>query len=346
LAVTPWNVTATLPAKRFPLAFFGTRHLQATRSSTNAPALGCTRVLSPDWKGRGSNLLTAETITPMRHAKGVIGDAAGSSLRAREAGGRRPRGMGVPVPDRRSGFGTVAAGRLATLDRLLERLAAGFRREQRFSTELSHELRTPLARVIAQAELALPQQRRPADYRNALADVLRNAQQLSRTVDALVAAARHDSALTRGTADAYAVCEQALEAVAGLAAERGLELVNAPPTRPLRLGLDADLAERILQPVVENACRYGRSRVRIRLERHSSRIVYLVEDDGPGVSPDERESIFEPGIRGMAGQASNGAGGAGLGLALARRLAHSASGEIAVEADHDGGRFLVSLPAA
>jgi hypothetical protein len=37
LAVTPWNVTATLPAKRFPLAFFGTRHLQATRSSTNAP---------------------------------------------------------------------------------------------------------------------------------------------------------------------------------------------------------------------------------------------------------------------------------------------------------------------
>jgi len=36
LAVTPWNLTATLPARRFPLAFFGTRHLQATRSSTNA----------------------------------------------------------------------------------------------------------------------------------------------------------------------------------------------------------------------------------------------------------------------------------------------------------------------
>ena len=251
--------------------------------------------------------------------------------------------------DRRFGLGEPydEVGELAaTLDRLLERLAAGFRREQRFSTELSHELRTPLARVIAQAELALRQQRRSADYRNALADVLRNAQQLSRTVDALVAAARHDSALARGTADAYAVCEQTLEAVAGLAAERGVELVNAPPTRPLRLGLDADLAERILQPVVENACRYSRSRVRIRLERHSSRIVYLVEDDGPGVAPDERKSIFEPGIRGTAGQASNGAGGAGLGLALARRLAHSASGEIAVEADHGGGRFLVSLPAA
>ena len=52
------------------------------------------------------------------------------------------------------------------------------------------------------------------------------------------------------------------------------------------------------------------------------------------------------GIRGAAGRASNGAGGAGLGLALARRLARSASGEITAEADHHGGSFLVSLPAA
>ena len=252
--------------------------------------------------------------------------------------------------DRRFGLGDPydEVSELAgTLDRLLERLAAGLRREQRFSTELSHELRTPLARVIAQAEIALRQQRRPAAYRETLVDVLRNAQQVSRTVDALVAAARHDSAVARGTADAYAVCEQTLEAVADVAAERQLELVHLPPPAlALRLGLDADLAERILQPVVENACRYGRSRVRIRVERDSSRIVYRVEDDGPGVSPDERESIFEPGIRGHAGRSRNGAGGAGLGLALARRLARSASGEIAVEADQDGGRFLVSLPAA
>ena len=48
----------------------------------------------------------------MRHAKGVIGDAAGSSLRAQEARSRRQTGMGVPVPDRGSGFETVAAARL------------------------------------------------------------------------------------------------------------------------------------------------------------------------------------------------------------------------------------------
>ncbi len=234
----------------------------------------------------------------------------------------------------------------ATLDRLLERLAAGLRREQRFSAELSHELRTPLARVIAQSELALRRERRPGEYRAVLEDVHRNATQLARTVDALVAAARYDATLVRGTADARAVSERTLQGVAGLAAERQVELVADQPPTPLRLGVDADLAERILQPVVENACRYGRGRVRLTLARDGSRVLYVVEDDGPGVSPDEHETIFEPGIRGGAGRGDNGAGGAGLGLALARRLARTASGDVSVEASEAGGRFVVSLPAA
>jgi len=195
--------------------------------------------------------------------------------------------------DRRFGLGEPydEVSELAgTLDQLLERLAAGFRREQRFSAELSHELRTPLARVIAEAEIALREQRDPEEYRETLAGVLRNAQEVSRTVDALVAAARHDSALARGTADARAVCEHALEAVADIAAENEIELLRASPPHGLRVGVDADLAERILQPVVENACRYGRSRVRISVARDTSFVVYLVEDDGPGVADEERES--------------------------------------------------------
>ena len=58
----------------------------------------------------------------------------------------------------------------ATLDRLLDRLSASLRREQRFSAEVSHELRTPLAKVQAEAELALRRERQPAEYRAALHD--------------------------------------------------------------------------------------------------------------------------------------------------------------------------------
>ncbi len=200
--------------------------------------------------------------------------------------------------------------------------------------------------MIPQTEVALRRERHPDDYRAALEEVHRNAKQLARIVDALVAAARHDSALARGTADAYAVSTRTIETVAELVSRRRLQLVAVRPPAPLRLGVEADLAERILQPVVENACRYGRRSVRISLARDASRVCYVVEDDGCGVSPSERESIFEPGVRGRAGMEANGDGGAGLGLALARRLAHSASGQIDAEPRLDGGRFIVSLPAA
>lgn len=231
----------------------------------------------------------------------------------------------------------------ATLDGLLDRLAASLRHERRFSAELSHELRTPLARVLAESELALRRDREPEDYREALNLIHRNATQLSRTVDALVAAARYEAGGERGTADAHAVAADAARACSGLVAERDLTLDVAQPPRPLRIGVDADLAERILQPVLENACRYGATNVRVAIGRENGSVVYSVEDDGPGVADDEHDRIFEPGVRGSAMRAGRDQG-AGLGLALARRLARSVDGDVLAE-PANAGRFFVRLPS-
>ena len=231
----------------------------------------------------------------------------------------------------------------ATLDGLLDRLAASLRHEQRFSAELSHELRTPLARVLAETELALRRDREPDEYRETLELVHRSADQLARTVDALVAAARYEAGGHRGTADAHTVAVGAAEGCGGLATQRQIDLEIETPGEPLRVGVDADLAERILQPVLENACRYGSSRVRVSIGRESTAVVYAVEDDGAGVPDDEHERIFEPGFRGSA-QRGNGDAGAGLGLALARRLARSVDGEVTAEPSTSGGRFVVRLP--
>jgi two-component system, OmpR family, sensor kinase len=231
----------------------------------------------------------------------------------------------------------------ATLDALLDRLAASLRRERRFSAELSHELRTPLARLLAESEIALARERQPREYRQVLELVHRNAGQLARTVEALVAAARYESGASRGSADAEAVAAEAAAACRGLAAERRIELKIAGPAHPLRVGVEAELAERVLQPVIENACRYGSSRVRVGIERRDSTVLYTVEDDGAGVDTDERERIFEPGARGSAGE-SNGNNGAGLGLPLARRLARSVSGDLVADPSESGGRFVIRLP--
>jgi len=199
--------------------------------------------------------------------------------------------------------------------------------------------------VLAESELALRRERPPAEYRSVLEIVHRNAQQLAKIVDTLVAAARHEAGAARGTADAYAVAEDVSEACASLVSDTHVELEIEKPDRPVRLGIDADLAERILQPVLENACRYGSKHVRVSIERQDSTVRYVVADDGPGVSPEERESIFEPGVRGRLGEAG-GPDGAGLGLSLARRLARSTTGDVEVLEDEHGGRFLVRLPAA
>ena len=231
----------------------------------------------------------------------------------------------------------------ATLDGLLDRVAASLRHERRFSAELSHELRTPLARVLAESELALRRDREPEEYREALEVVRRSADQLSRTVDALVAAARFEAGGDVGLANAGEVAAGAAAACAGLASSRDVAVEVMPHAGALRIGVDPDLAERILQPVVENACRYGSSRVRVDVARENSSVVFAIDDDGPGVTDDERERIFEPGVR---GRGANGSAGAGLGLALSRRLARTVNGDVYSEKSETGGRFLIRLPAA
>ena len=247
--------------------------------------------------------------------------------------------------DRRFGLGEPhdELTRLAsTLDRLLDRIAASLRHERRFSAELSHELRTPLAKVTAEAELALRRPREPEEYRWALEEILGNARQIARIVDALLAAAQQDAS-PRGVSDGVEVAHAAADACRPIAEQRGIELTVDNGRLRYPIGVDADLAERILHPVVDNACRYGRHVVSLSLARADGAVLFTVADDGPGVAADEAETIFEPAVRGHAGLEA--APSAGLGLALARRLARSVSGDVHADATATGGRFEIRLPA-
>ena len=232
----------------------------------------------------------------------------------------------------------------ATLDTLLERLSASIRHEQRFTAELSHELRTPLARISAETELALRRERHGDDYRASLEAVHRNAEQMTRTVDALVSAARQEAGLTRTTSDVRDAVREATASVRDQAAAAGIEVLLSVPPAPVTVAIDEDLVERIVQPLLDNALQYGTSEVSVELVRDGASAAVTVKDDGVGIGQDESDAIFEPGARGTA--AATVPGGAGLGLALARRLARSAGGEIVVSASEDGGSFRVRLPLA
>jgi signal transduction histidine kinase len=233
-----------------------------------------------------------------------------------------------------------------TLDRLLDRLAASLRHEQRLSAELSHELRTPLANIAAQAQFALRHTDHDRDGRRALEHVLHSAAEMARTLDTLIAAARAEFDTSRATSDA---ATSARAATAAFGSERGITLTIYAPTG-IRVAGEQALVERILAPLIENAYRHATTTVRIGVERDSGAVRFTVEDDGHGIPDTDREAIFEPGRRtasARVGATAVAPQGAGLGLALSRRLARTAGGDVEAERSNaGGGRFVVRLPSA
>ena len=167
---------------------------------------------------------------------------------------------------------------------------------------------------------------------------------MTRTVEALVSAARQEAGLNRATSDVRDGIAAAGAGVRDEAVAKGTEIgVDVPPTR-VGVAIEADLVERIIHPLLDNAVRYGRTQVSIVLEANGASATIHVNDDGVGVAESERELIFDPGVRGRAG--ADAPSGVGLGLALARRLARTVGGEIVAAPDPHGGRFSVRLPLA
>ena len=205
----------------------------------------------------------------------------------------------------------------ATLDGLLDRLAASLRHEQRFSAELSHELRTPLSRVLAETELALRRERAPEEYRDdarAGAPQRRAAEphdRRARSPRRATRPARRTAPRTRSTSQ-----RRAASVCAGLAAERSLDFEIARPDRPIRIGVEADSRSGSSSRCSRTRAATARARSTSQIERVGSSVRYSVSDDGPGVEDAERERIFEPGVRGRGrgtgparGSASRSRGG-------------------------------------
>jgi signal transduction histidine kinase len=234
-------------------------------------------------------------------------------------------------------------GLAATLDALLGRLSAGLRHEKQFSAELAHELRTPLAQIRAETELALVRERPASELHGALEAVLGYTDRMTSVVNTLMAAAESEADPHAGTIDARQAAEKAIAACAESASERGVSLTPDAPGEPIEVDADPDLTVALLVPLITNAIRYGHSNVHVSVSRDGEAVAFRITDDGPGLDPDEVDSVFEPGVR---GKAANGAPGAGLGLSLARRLARVAGGDVVAEGPGSGGRFVARLPAS
>jgi two-component system sensor histidine kinase TctE len=232
---------------------------------------------------------------------------------------------------------------VAALNGLLEEVAHAARNQQRFLANAAHQLRTPLAGLQTHTELALAQPL-PESCRAHLEQVHQATIRTARLANQLLALARAEPggrgsaselnlrALVEGEADAWV--HQAFARDVDL----GFELDVAPVQG------DALLLREALTNLVHNAIEYSRrgGRVTVRTGRREGASFAEVEDDGPGIAPQERERVLErfyrvPGTPGT---------GSGLGLAIVREIAlgHGARMEIAEGAGARGCRVALTFP--
>jgi two-component system, OmpR family, sensor kinase len=228
----------------------------------------------------------------------------------------------------------------AVFDRLLARVAQGFRREQRLTAEISHELRTPLAKIVTEAELAAGRERSAEQYRAALQQITHHAEHMQGVLETLLATARATPG-GRHLSDAREAVQRSADALA-TASDGKVIAIRCP--LPVLVAVESNVLERILSPLLENAARHAAREITVEISASGGEALIAIHDDGPGLARGERERIFEPGYQGQAPHAERG--GAGLGLPLARRLARAAGGDVEARPSERGGSFAVRLPIA
>jgi signal transduction histidine kinase len=201
-------------------------------------------------------------------------------------------------------------------------------------------LRTPLSRIVAETDLLLGHRSATPDQDMAHRAIRESALMMDRILDTLLSAARSNVQDAPGRCELRSVMCALASTHAGSAQDERVHIVVTVPDG-LAVGADSAIVERIVAPILDNALRYARREVAVTAHRTSEAIIVDVADDGPGVPSELREAVFEPGRRGVV---DDGHDGAGLGLALSRRLARSAAGEVTIEGDD--ARFRVRLPPA
>ncbi|HZS39540.1 MAG TPA: HAMP domain-containing sensor histidine kinase [Polyangia bacterium] len=233
------------------------------------------------------------------------------------------------------------------VDHMIDRLSTLVTAQQEFIVHAAHELRSPLTTLYGELSHALRRSRDGEAYRRAIEESLDSARRLKELAEDLLALARV-GASTEAPAeiiDPRNLVERAARTVSGEAAARGVDVVIGGDSTPVS-GRPHDL-ERLFRNLLENAIRHSPAggRVDVRVARQNGAAVVSVSDEGAGVAEQDRERIFEPFYRGPR-ESVDDLSGAGLGLAIARKIARSHGGDLELaQRRGPGAEFVVRLPS-
>ena len=258
----------------------------------------------------------------------------------------------IPVDNPDDEFGHMSR----VLNGLLSRLGESFEKLQYFTSDVSHELRTPLAAIRSVGEVALQDEHSPEKYRDIIGSMLEEVARLTAMIDTLLTIAHADSGAVELHLTTFKLNDLVQESVAvvGVLAEDKKQTILVAGNSQLSVSADRSFLRMAVINLLDNAVKYSPAGCNIQVSvRDSERapdraslVGVVIEDEGPGIPEDKAERVFDRFYRVDEGRTRD-AGGAGLGLAIAKWAVEAHGGAISLtpRLPH-GSVFSIWLPIA
>lgn len=258
----------------------------------------------------------------------------------------------IPIDNPNDELGHMAR----VLNGLLARLGESFEKLQHFTSDVSHELRTPLAAMRSVGEVGLQEDHSAEKYRDIIGSMLEEVARLTSMIDTLLTITHADSGEIQLQRSVFPMMDLLQESVGvvGVLAEDKRQTISVAGDREISVSADRSFLRMAVINLLDNAVKYSPAKSTIRLElsrqddsSDQTRIVHLaIEDEGPGIPADKASRVFDRFYRVDEGRTRD-AGGAGLGLAIAKWAVEVHGGTINVTPRlPNGSIFLIRLPAA
>jgi len=272
-------------------------------------------------------LMTGRALAPVDRIRAEVDGITSDRLERR-----------VPEPGSRDEVQRLAE----TMNRMLERLQHARERQQQFVADASHELRSPLASIRQTAEVARAHPGALGEGELSEA-VLEESARMERLVGQLLMLTRVDEGALVATPRDVDVDDLAL--TEGTRVRRSGLRVDTQAVAPGRVRGDPNALAQVARNLVDNAVRHAEDQIALTVRERARTVELVVEDDGHGVAPDDRERIFERFVR-LDEARGRDAGGSGLGLAIVAEIVRAHGGTVTVSDGRLGGAaFTVVLPA-
>ncbi len=236
-----------------------------------------------------------------------------------------------------------------TLNEMLDRIEAGVKRIVQFTADASHELRAPLTLIHTAAEFSVRRERTREELLDAMQKILRASERTSRLVDDLLLLARADSnthEMQLAPTDISSTGRDAAELAVTLARSKNIQVSADIPHDPLFVNGDEQLLEQLWLILLDNAVKYTPEggRIQFSMRAVNSHAETTVSDTGIGIASVDLPHVYDRFWRADKVRSRN-AGGAGLGLSIARWIVESHRGEIEINSEPGRGSLVtVRLP--